>query len=126
MKEGFAQFVKYGLVGVVNTLLTFSTYWLFKAVGLNIDAANLLSYGAGMVCSFVLNKLWTFRAHGHGWGRELAVFVGGAGLCWLLQWGAFRAFITWWPEVVAQVAGMAVYTLLNFFFNKLITFKHKS
>ncbi len=123
MNASYAQLLKYGLVGGVNTLLTLAVFWLLRQVGTGLDLSNLLSYVAGMTCSFMLNKFWTFRALGHRWWRESALFLLGAGLCWAVQWGAFRALLTFLPELWAQVGGMVVYTLLNFVYNKIVTFK---
>lgn len=123
VRESLLQFVRYGIVGVVNTLVTLASYWLLKWAGTGIGAANALSYALGMACSFTLNKRWTFRAAGRRYGREVALFVAGGALCWGVQWLAFKAMLTAGvPEVVAQVAGMVVYTVLNFLFNKCITF----
>lgn len=123
MKRSYIQLVRYGLVGGVNTALTFSTFWLLRSLGAGLDVSNLVSYVAGMACSFVLNKLWTFGAKGGRYGRELLLFAIGAGLCWAVQWCAFRAALLAVPELLAQATGMVVYTLLNFIFNKLITFR---
>lgn len=123
MKEEFVQLCKYGIVGVVNTLLTLGTFVALRAIGVGLDLSNLLSFVAGMVCSFLLNKFWTFNAGKGRWGREALLFFCGAGICWLVQWGAFRLILIYMPEIVAQLGGMVVYTLANFFFNKLITFK---
>lgn len=122
-RNSLKQFVKYGLVGVVNTLLTFVSYWIIKAILGNVDVANALSYALGMLCSFFLNKRWTFQSRGKRWKIEATLFFGGCALCWGVQWMAFRLFLTTLPEVVAQLAGMVVYTLLGFVFNKTVTFR---
>ncbi len=125
MKEEFIQFLKYGVVGIVNTLLTFFAFVGLRKAGVGLDASNFLSFAAGMACSFILNKLWTFRSKGQKWHRESLLFLLGAALCWALQWAAFRLLLLVLPEMVAQVCGMAVYTLLNFCYNKLVTFRQK-
>ena len=55
-REDFKQLVRYGVVGVANTLLTFVSYWIFRYITGNVDLANGVSYALGMVCSFLLNK----------------------------------------------------------------------
>jgi len=57
------QFVKYGLVGASNTLLTFITYTVLeKLVGVNYLIALPLGYAVGSLNSYVLNRHWTFQA----------------------------------------------------------------
>ncbi len=126
MHTGTLQFVKYGLVGVVNTAVTFFSFVALIACGLGPDWANLSSYAAGIVCSFVLNRCWTFNAQNHSrrhTGRQAIWFAVGAALCWLVQWGVFRAVLPVAEPWMALAAGMVVYTVANFFFNKYITFK---
>jgi putative flippase GtrA len=56
------RMVRFGLVGVANTgvdvalftLLTHGFHWL-------VPLANVVSYSAGIMNSFFLNKYWTFR-----------------------------------------------------------------
>lgn len=123
MKKTFPQLMKYGAVGVVNTLLTFTSFLLLRRAGAGLDAANFVSFALGMLCSFLLNKLWTFRAGRHHIFREAALFFAGAALCWCVQWLFFRGALRLTSEPVAQVVGMAVYTVLGFLFNKTVTFK---
>ena len=43
-REDFKQLVRYGVVGVANTLLTFVSYWIFRYITGNVDLANGVSY----------------------------------------------------------------------------------
>lgn len=117
------RFLRFGAVGVLNTSLTFVTFMLLRHWHVSVDVANFLSFFAGMVCSFICNKLWVFRSRSRRWWLEAALFFGGAGLCWLLQWGAFRLLLLLLPEVWAQLGGMAVYTLLNYIYNRCVAFR---
>lgn len=59
------QFVKYGIVGASNTVLTFVIYTiLVEALGVEYVIALLVGYLAGSLNSYLLNRHWTFRA-GH-------------------------------------------------------------
>jgi putative flippase GtrA len=63
--------LRFGVVGVVNTVLGVAIIFAAKAfLGLGDLAANLLGYGLGLICSFVLNRSWTFRHE----GRAFAAF----------------------------------------------------
>ncbi|MCX6785495.1 MAG: GtrA family protein [Candidatus Komeilibacteria bacterium] len=59
------QFIKFSLVGVVNTLIDFSIFFIltrtspwFKA---NYLAANAIGFSLAVTNSFWLNKKWTFQ-----------------------------------------------------------------
>lgn len=74
MTENFLQFMRYGMVGVVNTLLTFVSFVLLRHIGVGLDLSNFLSFSLGMICSFTLNKLWAFRARGGSVVNEALFF----------------------------------------------------
>jgi putative flippase GtrA len=59
-----AQFVKFGIVGIGNTLLSLAVYALLvDGLGMWYIAASATSYAVGMVNGFVWNRSWTFRGH---------------------------------------------------------------
>jgi putative flippase GtrA len=55
------QFIRFGLVGALNTGLTYLLYTLLLRAHAAAWAAWVLGYAAGMVCSLTLNARWTFR-----------------------------------------------------------------
>jgi putative flippase GtrA len=62
------QFVKYGIVGASNTILTFVIYTVAVEAGMQYLLALIVGYLAGSLNSYVFNRRWTFdaghRAHG--------------------------------------------------------------
>src|SRR5271163_5117156 len=58
------QFVKFGIVGVSNTLLTLVVYTvLLKVFGVWYLAASGIGFIVGAINGFLLNRRWTFRDH---------------------------------------------------------------
>lgn len=56
------QFVKFSLVGVINTTTSIVVYEFMKfAFHLQPLVANLFAFSAGVTVSYTLNKRWTFR-----------------------------------------------------------------
>ena len=84
-KEQLGQFIRYCIVGVLNTLVTLGVIYLCKSMlGWNLYVSNALGYIAGVTNSFFCNKQWTFRSKGR-YRREAVRFVAGFGICYALQ-----------------------------------------
>jgi putative flippase GtrA len=59
------RFIKYGLVGVLNTLIGYGSFLLFiYLLEIHYTTAVILSYLLGTINSFLLNRYWTFRSNG--------------------------------------------------------------
>ncbi|HEV3282996.1 MAG TPA: GtrA family protein [Solirubrobacteraceae bacterium] len=119
------QFIKFGTVGVSNTLLTFAVYTvLLKVFGVWYLAASAIGFLVGATNGFLLNRRWTFKEHvsdaltpvrwavvqGCGLGlNELLLYalVDGAGL----------------DKLVSQACAMAVVTVSTFLVNRSWTFR---
>jgi putative flippase GtrA len=56
--------IRYGIVGVANTLFGLSIIFSFKLLGVDDILANFLGYCCGLLLSFKLNSRWTFMFHG--------------------------------------------------------------
>jgi putative flippase GtrA len=65
MRSEAARFVRFGVVGLSNTLLTLLAFALLTRAGVVADAASALGFLAGAVNGYLLNRAWTFRAEGH-------------------------------------------------------------
>ncbi len=149
-KTFFIQLIKYGLVGVMNTLITAAVIWLIMRLGYQvihddtassaaISVSNFFGYLAGLINSFIWNRNWTFKSQ-KSWKKEFLVFVGVFLLSYIPQLllvnllnkyahfpaidfdlFGFHIFIT--HSYICQLIGVVFYTLLNFLLNKYLTFK---
>jgi putative flippase GtrA len=119
------QFLKFGAVGVTNTLLTFVVFTvLLKVLGVWYVVASALGFAVGACNGFLLNRSWTFRGHAGGSGAALrwAIVQGGGlgadlGLIYLFVDGAG----------LRPLLGQALATVLvvgaTFFVNRSWTFR---
>lgn len=56
------ELVKFAIVGCLNTLVDVAAFWLLSSqTQMPILLANTLSYSLGIINSYSMNKLWTFR-----------------------------------------------------------------
>jgi putative flippase GtrA len=120
-----AQFIKFGLVGVSNTLLTFLVYTLLlKVFGVWYLAASGIGFAVGAVNGFLLNHNWTFRGHAGGSLTAVRWFVvQGCGL--LVNLGVVFLMVeaVGTDKLVGQAIATAIVVVLTFFANRAWTFR---
>lgn len=123
------QFIKFNIVGVVNTGIDFGVLWLLTSVfHMDPTVSKVISYSCGVLNSYILNRLWTFRAKNRWSLPELLKFVAvnlvALGIATLVltlcrdNWGMH----TMLANVVATPFSLAV----NFLGNKLFVFKENA
>ena len=150
MKNNFLiQSVKYGAVGVVNTLLTMITIWMMmrfvfrpddsgKISSVALSISNAVGYIIGLINSYICNRLWTFKSK-NKWKPELLRFIVAFLICFVIQLALvnilykyviingfhlnfFRFDYTLSAAEICQLTGIVVFTILNFILNKYFTF----
>ena len=81
-KTTAVQLVKYGLVGVSNSLITLAVIFVCnELLGLKLMLADVIGYIAGVINSFICNKNWVFKSHNHRLRYEMSLFLIGFLLC---------------------------------------------
>ncbi len=136
--QSLFQFVKYACVGVLNTVVTLCVIYICKSlIGINPLVSNAIGYVCGVINSFLWNKNWVFKSSGH-YGAEAVKFLVGFFICygiqlltvWLLSYKTdLKNFelhvivITLSGYGIATLIGNVVYTLTNYIYNKIVTFR---
>ena len=119
------QFVKFGIVGVSNTLLTLVVYTLLlKVFGVWYLAASAIGFAVGATNGFLLNRRWTFREHvGDPLTPVRWAIVQGCGLA--VNEGLLYLFVggARLDKLLAQAFATAVVTVLTFLANRAWTFR---
>lgn len=127
LKTLFMQAVKFGLVGVVNTLIDTGVFTLLMLVPFfkaHYVIAQAIGYCAGIANSLIMNKRWTFSQREPMSKKQLALFLAVN----LAAFGVSTAVLVLTQErlglgrllgkVIAVVCSLGV----NFVGNKLLVF----
>lgn len=137
----FQQFAKYGLIGVLNTLLDFAvlnllSYTFHVYSGTSLILINVFSFLAANINSYFWNKYWTFQSQNKKVAGELLKFFTVSIIGFLLNSAILWFFTTvmepalglspqiW--ENVAKLVATGAYIIWNFIGYKLIVFKEKT
>ena len=137
-RETGIQLLKYGVIGVLNTLITLVTFYLLNTkLGLSYGISNVTGYVLGVINSFLWNRNWVFKTK-NNFKRELLLFVCGFLICLALQ-----LCVSWilleglgWKNLpddiiplvkagqnIVMLLAMVVYTLANYAYNRFVTFR---
>jgi putative flippase GtrA len=122
------QAIRYAIVGVTNTAITFVIYYILtEFLSISKNPANFTGYAAGLVNGFIWNKQWTFRKKG-SWFRSAVAYLILFAICYSLQMLLFN----WLNKDVKEVPSahlvnfllaMLLYNGLFFLSNKYIAFR---
>jgi putative flippase GtrA len=122
------QFLKFGLVGVSNTLIAFAVYTLLlKGFGVWYLAASAIGFALGAVNGFLLNRRWTFRGHvGDALTPVRWAVVQSCGLA--LNLGLLYVFVhdAALDKLLAQAFATIIVTVITFSVNRAWTFRVQS
>lgn len=139
IRKTATQFIKYGMVGILNTLVTLGVIFLCKSIlAVNPLLSNTLGYVAGVINSFLWSRAWVFRSSGSV-SREALKFALGFGICYSLQFlfvwslsyhsplGEMQWELPYGFVIsgygIATIFGNIVYTVTNFIYNRTVTFR---
>jgi putative flippase GtrA len=109
--------VRFVIVGCANFVVSFAAFYAsyhylpLAASSGRGAVANVVAYGAGMLNSFLLNRLWTFRAEGRVAVHALKfVLLNAATLAVstmlvqvLVDWVGYAPHAEWQPNTIANL-----------------------
>lgn len=75
IEKNKSQFIRFAVVGAMNTVVDFGLLIILKSVGLPVISANTISTGTAFIFSFFANKKYTFRSSDSNIYREMMLFV---------------------------------------------------
>ncbi|MGW4519677.1 GtrA family protein [Amycolatopsis sp. NPDC004378] len=121
--------LRFGIVGVGNTLVDALGYAILASAGVPTFVANFLSTTAGMLLSFTLNRNFTFRAKDGDIRRQALLFfaVTAFGL-WVVQFGVITLVSALFPGVgllVPKGAAIVVGLFWNYLLYRYVVFRHR-
>lgn len=145
-KKTIVQFIKFNLVGVLNTLVDFVVFQILNLLLGWTYAAQVISYSCGIINSYICNSSWTFKEQRTRSLREilsflivnlvsLGVSLGVLWLCremfgitdeWVASW--LPAFLTKFVNgnTVSKLIATACAIVVNYIGNKCFVFKKET
>ena len=126
-------FVKFLIVGMINTLVgTAVMFTVYNVFHLSYWISSAANYVIGSICSYFLNKYFTFQNKDKS-PIIVLKFIINITVCYLIAYGGAKKFIlfllsdfpTKWQDNIAMVCGMGLFVVLNYFGQRFFAFKKK-
>lgn len=127
-----AQFIKFGLVGLTNTAISFAVYTSILLLGGHYLLGNIVSFMLSVAWSFLLNNRFVFRKNNgetRVWWKTLLKTYLSYGITGLLL---ANGLLYLWIDIlrispyVAFFINLTVTIPVNFLLNKLWAFRSES
>lgn len=124
-------FMKFVIVGVVNTIIGSTIMFVFyNILGLTYWMSSASNYFFGSICSFLLNKHFTFHNTEDGW-KPFMRFTINILTCYLLAYGIAKPVMHWilngysvtFQENISMALGMCLFVLFNYIGQRYFAFK---
>ena len=125
-EKHFGQFISYLVFAGIATIVDFGfLYSLTEFAGVYYVFSAIISYSAGMVTNYSLNKLFTFRDEDRKIGRQFAKFVFVAIVGLGLNIGIIYALVEYATlhYLLARVISLFIVVFWSFSGHKHITFR---
>ena len=123
-KNSLIQFIKFGLVGVSNTIVGFGVYYLLYYCGVHYLISNILSWLISVFNAFYWNNKYVFQAGSSWWKTLLRTYISyGASLIISTMMMYVLVALIHISPVIAPVICLVVTIPMNFILNKFWAFK---
>jgi len=126
-----SSFIRFIIVGVINTLIGTSIMFIaYNVFEYSYWVSSFLNYFIGSLVSFFLNKFYTFKKTEKSL-REVVLFIVNIGICYFLAYFVAQKAIAFvlsaqsdvMIDNVAMIVGMCLFVVLNYIGQRLIVFK---
>ena len=127
--ERLLQFIKFGIVGISNTLISYVVYVLLVFGGFHYLVASIMGFIISVFNAYYWNNKYVFKSHTGElrvwWKVLIKTFISYAGTGLLLSnillvlWVEFLKF----SEIIAPILTLVITIPLNFLLNKYWAFK---
>ena len=122
------EIVRYGISGVVISLVNLGVYTGLVYLSMRYEIANIIALVLSRVAGFALNKYFVFRSTREGsFWREFWGFMAARGLSGLVDYFGVILFVDQLHvnEVLSKGFVMVFVIVLNYFLGKFLVFRRK-
>ena len=124
----FKQFVKFGIIGISNTLLSLGIYYALVFLGLHYILSHVVAFAFSVLNAYYWNNKYVFTAEETNKARLLFKVYASYGMTFLLSTGTLFLMVDviGISDLVAPVINLFFTVPTNFLLMKFWAFKERS
>lgn len=121
----FISFIKFSMVGVVNTLVNWITFFILSNIGIYYIAANIIAYSIATTNSYFWNSKWVFKYEKGSTIKSSFKFILLNLFGLALNTSILYLLVDFLnlKKILALIIATGVTMIINYFINKLWVFK---
>lgn len=119
-----SKFIRYLIIGAFNTIIGYGIIFILMALGVMPEIANIIGYIFGIIVSYILNKIYTFKTKTKS-KKEFIRFVMCMICSYLINFIALIVLYRYFDvdKYIATIISSIFYTLSGYIFSKYFAFK---
>ncbi|MDO4925497.1 MAG: GtrA family protein [Turicibacter sp.] len=127
LNEDLYRFIKFGIVGVLNTAINWIIFIILNMVGIYYIFSNIIAYSLSTLNSYLWNSKWVFKYNGNDIKETTVKFIVLNVIGLILNTSILYILvdIVGLYKIVALIITTTIVMILNYFINKLWVFKRK-
>lgn len=123
----YKEIIHYLIVGVLTTIVSLASYYLFRLFISNYQVCTILSWITAVLFAYVTNKIFVFESKNKNIIKEFSEFVGARIMTLLFE--MLFMFVTveliHINDRIAKLIVQVFITILNYVLSKLFVFKKR-
>lgn len=118
------QFIKFGVVGISNTLIALMVYYVFLFLGCNYLVSNIFAWLVSVLNAYFWNNRYVFKNNEY-WLKALLKTYLSYGFSFMLSMVLLWALVEKLDvsQILAPILVLLITTPMNFVMNKYWTFR---
>lgn len=125
LSDDLFRFIKFGLVGILNTLINWILFIILNILGLYYIISNIIAYSISTLNSYLWNSNWVFKYGGDNLKETSLKFIIlniiGLTLNTIILY--LLVDIVGLRKLIALIITTGIVMILNYFINKIWVFK---
>lgn len=125
--RGISKFIKFGIVGILNTLINWTIFAILNFLGMYYIISNIIAYVIATINSYIWNSKWVFKYRGEDkketTGKFILLNLFGLSLNTVILY--LFVDLMRFNKLIALVITTIIVMIINYILNKVWVFKEK-